>query len=103
MSIIREEYWCKVNETPGKAEMREKIRTACRRIWYSHDDEECWDVMVDEILSLLIEEIKKVENPYHVYEGIGQDVQFSYGYLTSQKRAVFNDCRQKILKALESE
>jgi len=70
--------------------MREKIAELINR--QSKGDIAYCRRLTDQILSLLIEEIKKVENPY-VTEGRHWQIQIK----------AFEDCRQKILKALKSE
>ena len=44
----------------------------------------------DEVISLICKEIKKVENPYHMVEGLVE-------MPSSPRDASFEECRQKIL------
>ena len=68
--------------------------------WYTlePDTQERWREKADEILSLLKEEIKKVGNPHVKAYKIGE----SEDWTSTPEYRGFEDCRQAVLKALES-
>lgn len=75
--------------------MREKIAKTLFYAGLKEDSANTLGYVADEILTLIREEIEKVENPYYLKD-------FDGGYYNKYPDfAIFEEARQAILKALE--